>query len=97
MNPNKLSPTLPKRSSGRRSHFESLSKAKLVARRDEQLEEEEVRRIKQSVLDLCAQLDRTDLKVAAHLKHIDQNLADMASLREQIRILERGLGIERQG
>jgi hypothetical protein len=57
--------------------------------------DEEVRRIKRSVLDLCAQLDRTELKVAAHLKKIDQNLADMAIQREQIRILERGLGIER--
>jgi hypothetical protein len=58
--------------------------------------DEEVRRIKQLILDLSAQLDRSEKKVETNLRIIDQNLADLAIQKAQIRILERGLGIERQ-
>jgi hypothetical protein len=96
MDPHKLSPALPKRPSGRRqSRFQSLSKTKSATGEDREFEEE-IRRITKLVVDLADQLDLSEKKVEAHLKRIDQNLADLAVQKEQIRVLERGLGLERQ-
>ena len=58
--------------------------------------EEEVRKIRKIVLDLSARLDRSERKVASHLRNIDRTFRELDAQKEQIRILERGLGIERQ-
>ncbi|HEX4962805.1 MAG TPA: hypothetical protein VF173_18360 [Thermoanaerobaculia bacterium] len=98
MDLSKLSPALPKRSSWRkRFHLPRTSKVASGTRQDGQDVDEEIRRIEQLVLELCSQLDRSEKKVEAHLREIDRNLATLAIQKEQIRILERSLGIERQG
>jgi hypothetical protein len=59
--------------------------------------EAEVRKIRKIVLDLSARLDRSERKVDVHLRNIDRTMRELKAQKEQIRILERGLGIERQG
>lgn len=87
MDPSKLSPALPKRSPGRRpSRYQSLAKTRSVIREDREFEEE-IRKITKLVVDLADQLDFSEKKVEAHLKKIDQNLADLAVQKEQIRVL----------
>jgi hypothetical protein len=96
MDPNKLSAILPKRPSGRkRSLLQGVSSRARPRREGDP--DWEIWKIEQLVLDLCAQLDRSERKLATHIRKIDQNLAELAVQREEIRILERGLGIERQG
>jgi len=96
MDPNKRSPILPKYSSGRKRSPIRRIRASVMTSPDGAFDEE-VLRIKQLILGLSAQLDHSEKKVELNLRKIDQNLADLAIQKEQIRILERGLGIERQG
>ncbi|HEV2851849.1 MAG TPA: hypothetical protein VHC97_03505 [Thermoanaerobaculia bacterium] len=59
--------------------------------------EEEFQRIREIILDLSARMDRSERKVDFHLRNIDRTLRELDAQKEQIRILERGLGIQRQG
>ena len=59
--------------------------------------EEEIQRIREILLDLSARMDRSGRKVDFHLRNIDRTLRELDAQKEQIRILERSLGIQRQG
>lgn len=64
---------------------------------DEESEERELQKIREIILDLSAKMDRSGRKVDFHLRNIDRTFRELDAQKEQIRILERSLGIRRQG
>lgn len=63
---------------------------------DAEPEEVEIQRIRDIIVDLSAKMDRSGRKVDFHLRNIDRTLRELDAQKEQIRILERSLGIQRQ-
>jgi hypothetical protein len=105
MSPNKLLKVAGKSSPGRRRsvlagrrrfHSRDRSSTGFAApSRDDQQFNEEVHKIERLILEMSAGLESAERKVKAHVTEIDRTLAELALQKEQIRILERGLGIER--
>jgi hypothetical protein len=104
MSPNKLLKIAGKPSPGRRRsvlagrrrfHPRGRSSGSAASSRDDQQFNEEVHKIERLILEMSAGLERAERKVKTHLTEIDRTLTELALQKEQIRILERGLGIER--
>lgn len=99
MNPKRFSVVFPPASPSRfgvrrRTAFSRRGLAPIPAPRDSD-QEQEIAQIRSLVLRLASQLDASDRRIDAHLANIDRTLGELAVQKEQVRILERRLGIER--
>ncbi|MEA2603300.1 MAG: hypothetical protein QOF89_4292 [Acidobacteriota bacterium] len=104
MSPNKQLKVAGKPSPGRRRyglagrrrfHPRGRSSGFTAPSRDDQQFNEEAHKIEKLILEMSAGLERAERKVKSHVAEIDRTLAELALQKDQIRILERGLGIER--